>query len=225
MTTVTVVGRDTSHARVSADSRFAEILDASLGQPRMVWFAIFAIREYHTHAQLVHGRGGGAPNLLLAIQRQGFDGRQATLARRIQTALAGLYDEHDEGSVRGVLLEKLVEQQIRSRYGGASDLCDNNVKIRVAGSDPDHMTSTSIDVIGFDGSIGEGHDCKADSKRFVKYRPWVTELDEKVARPDLSIGLVTADSTRTARRKMGSLQPKRLILIGEEHLFTRLPLR
>jgi hypothetical protein len=225
VTSVTVVGRDATHARVSADARFADILDASLGQPRMVWFALFAIREYHSHEQLVHGRGGGAPSLPATIQRQGFDNRQATLARRIHTALAGLYAEHDEGSVRGVLLEKLVEQQIRSRYGGTDHLCDNNVKVRVAGSDPDHTTSTSIDVIGFDGSIGEGHDCKADSKRFVKYRPWITELDEKVARPDLSIGLVTADSSNTARRKMGSFRPQHLILIGEEHLFTRLPLR
>jgi hypothetical protein len=53
----------------------------------------------------------------------------------------------------------------KSRYGGGTDLCRNNVVIRLENGKV-HSTSTSIDVLGWDGAVGECHDCKADSRHF-----------------------------------------------------------
>ena len=52
----------------------------------------------------------------------------------------------------------------------------------------------SIDVMGFDGVVGECHDCKVNPSRFKS--TWVHELQRDVAPHGMTIGLVTAASSR-----------------------------
>lgn len=226
MTQLEVVQRDMSLARINADDHFVGLLDSALGQPRMVWLVLLAVREYHTVAQLRTGRGYGAPGLRQLINRQPFDRQAKTQAERIVRALDGLYSAHDEGQVRGAVLERLAEQQIRSRYAGLGAMCENNIKFRVWGSKGDHTTSRSVDVVGWDGTTGECHDCKVDARKFDAVL--VAELERDVTPHGLVVGMVTADQRPTAERKLRALNFRRATataLVTEETLFSVLPLR
>lgn len=216
--------RETALENVCGEAAYADVLDAAFGRPRMVWLVLFAIREYETLSQIQNGRGAGAPSLSTAIGRQRFDRREATQARRVAQGLVDLYSNHDGGNVRGALLEGLAEQQIKSRYGGGTHLCRNNVVIRLENGKV-HTTSTSIDVLGWDGAVGECHDCKADSRRFRQ--TWIDELERNVAPRGFAVGLVTADMNGTARRKVAAkkLRWSRALLITGDTLATRLPLQ
>lgn len=222
---VSVVARETSLDHIQGDQRTAEMLDAALDRPRLLWLLLLAVREYMTLQQLQRGKGEGAPSFGGVIARESFDRREAARAERIHRALDALYSAYDPGQVRGAILEALVEQQLRGRYSGSGDLCENNVQIRIDNG-ASHTTSTSIDVLGFDGIVGESHDCKADSGQFQP--TWVAELQEEVASRGLGVGLATADFKGTAERKLSrnGIRLTRAHLVSAEFLHgQRLPLR
>jgi hypothetical protein len=226
VTNVVVVGRDVAPDACVGDARFSDVMDAALAAPNMVELVLFAIREYPTHHSLVNGRGGEAVGLASHVSRRRLGRGERNRAKRIVRALDGLYRDFDPSHVRGLLIEKLVEQQIRPRYSGAGDICDNNVRIEIGPTHWRHETSTGFDVLGWDGTEGEGHDCKADAVSWRDKKDWIAELDSEVVPRGLAVGLVTADSKSTAERKLAreGIRHGRLVLIDADRLFMRLPL-
>ena len=222
MTRLTVVRRQTALDEIAADSVFRDVVDATLARPRMVWLLLLVIREYATVSQLEHGRGDGL-GLSSVLGRQRFDKREEAQAQRIARGLHKLYRKYNAGNLRGAFLEALTEQHIRPRYGGSGNTCCNNAVIRIENGQT-HTTSTGVDVLGWDGNVGECHDCKADAGGFRA--EWIGELERHVAPRGFAIGLVTADSQATAKRKLRRLQIKwrRAQLISEQD-FARLPLQ
>lgn len=192
----------------------------------MVDLVLLAIREWETHPTLVYGRGGDNKGLAHFVSRQKYGPGERSRAARIVKGLVGLYRDFNEGHVRGVLLEQLVEQQLRSRYAGTGCLCENNVKIELGPASSRHQTSRGLDVVGWDGRVGEGHDCKTDAVSWKSKQSWLDELSSDVAPRGLLVGLVTADSRSVAERKLRreGVQFRGLTLVHADRLYAALPM-
>ena len=195
MTNVVVVARDQSLDACSEDPAFAEVMDATFGRPQMVWLLLIAIRQYRTAVALENG-------LQQFVNELSLGPRERAEANRITGALRTLYGRHDPAHVRGAALERLAHAQIRRRYSGANDLLVDNVKIELGPANSRHQTSTSLDVLGWDGGVGEGHDCKVDARLWKSKLGWLAELEQEVVPRGLSVGLVTADGRASAERKL-----------------------
>jgi len=195
------VSVETAHRQIFEDESTALIVEATRAHPHLTAFVAQIIRTFTAQSALTSRN----PNLrqLSAVHQRGRHDRAA--AQRICASIEHLYDEFDPGNVRGVLLEAMVQQAIQSRYGGARDLLENNLQIEISAEGKSHTTSTSVDVIGFDGDAEEGecHDCKVRSRDFDK--DWLRELLSTVAPFGFRIGIATVDSAAVARRELARL--------------------
>lgn len=225
MSGVVVIARETTLDACCEDPSFAEVMDATLGRPQMVWLLLQAIRRYHDAATLQDGRGEG-PGLERFVSQLTLGPGERNQAKRIVNGLTRLYAAHDPAHVRGAALERLVHVQIRPRYSGPDDLLDDNVKIELGPADARHQTSTSIDNLGWDGAVGEAHDCKVDPRHWKSKLSWLNELEEEVVPRGLAVGLVTADSRSSAERKLRDVGFKCRVstLVPAESLHAKRPL-
>ena len=89
--------------------------------------------------------------------------------------------------MRGAVVEHLVLEAIRPRYR-ENNLADN---VFVLIEETSYRTSRSVDVAGWDGNVGECHDCKTRSRGFDAdfAQPGAEFLAEH-----FKIGLVSTDS-------------------------------
>jgi hypothetical protein len=118
--------------------------------------------------------------------------------RRVGELLEDLYRAFHPGEnrVRGAVLEALLERHLVSRYGGPGEMLENNLKFAIGNGSARYSSGEkSIDVFGFDGLVGECHDCKVNPGKFDP--DWVHELQDDVAPLGFKIGLVTATDSRT----------------------------
>lgn len=224
MTNVVVVERETALDTYSRDPRVNDVMDAALGRPNLIWLVLVAIREYHSYGELVKGKGGG-PSLEVMVSRQHFGPRERMQSARIVAALKGLYRDHDAGNTRGMLLERIVQQQIQTRYSGQGGVCTDNVKIELGPNDSRHRTTKSLDVLGWDGTVGEGLDCKVSARHWSTKVSWLIELERQVVPRGLAVGLVTADSRGRAEVRLRSIgfRPRTTTLIPSEDLYSQRP--
>jgi len=186
---------------VFEDPLVAQVVDAAhhaQHQRPMIAFATQALRDYKDLDSLSQ-RKPNLRKLASKVQKRKSESGPLSL---ICAGIEGLYKKYEPGTVRGVLLEALVERSLKSRYGGAKDILTNNMKFRVKEGDKTHETSTSIDVIGVcaTSDAGECIDCKVRSRSFKS--SWVDELLDEVSPFGLRIGLATADSAQVARSRL-----------------------
>lgn len=222
---VVPVSREESLTKISKDTRVADILGELVRHPPLISFLIGVIRWFHSYQELVNGRAGGDVTLRAFVAgRQGKRDRAG--AQRIATNVEGLYRDNPggEGRVRGALLESLVEMKLRPRYSGIDCLLDNNLRFELVNGQTYASGTRSIDVIGFDGRVGECHDCKVHASRFEQ--PWIEDLTLNVAPRGFKIGLVTATHRGNAERQLReagvSTRGATLIPADELHLLTPL---
>jgi hypothetical protein len=139
-----------------------------------------------------------------------------------------LYANHgfpNAGNLRGALLEGLVLESLRPRYG-ATNLSDN-VEITITNNA--NYTSPAnrpIDVVGWDGNVGECHDCKM--KPISLDAAFIKHLADGLPRPEFRLGVVTSMSEVTARaslRRQGYSPPAHVALIAVEQIIEFVPLQ
>jgi hypothetical protein len=190
-----------AHQKIFGDSLVEQVVESVHAHRPLLAFLTSVLRSYKS-ADALKTRN---PSLRKFAAAQGAKRSERDALDRLCTAIERLYAKYDPGTVRGVIVEALVERTIKPRYGGADDLLNNNLRFRVEdGSGNSHETSTSIDVIGVCGAdkAGECIDCKVSSRAFK--RSWVEELTDRVAPFGFRIGLATTDSPQTARQRLKS---------------------
>ena len=145
-------------------------------------------------------------------------------AARLLTPLYAEFGASDARRLRGALVEGLVRARLRSRYG-PQELSDN-VTLELENG-VKYKSSTSVDVVGWDNSLGECHDCKVHAKRFDV--DLLRELDRNLPRKHFKIGAVTTESRSAALlalRRLGcSPPPANVTVIGLENLMEFAPLQ
>lgn len=195
---VTKVEVEDTHRKVFDDPLTEQIVEAVHAHPRLLAFVTSVLRSYVDKAALTARN----PSLRkLASTHETKKSEQGPL-NSVCTAIERLYGSHDPSTVRGVVVEALVQRSVQARYGGAKDLIENNLKFKVEdGNGNSHITSTSIDVIGVCATEKQGEciDCKVAS-RFKQ--SWIEELMDLVAPFGFRIGLATTDSTQVATRRL-----------------------
>lgn len=195
---VITTGSEDGHRPIFEHESTLEIVDAVQEHPRLLGLLTQIIRDFHDKESL--------KKRTLNLRKAGnYYAGQRVYRRPVEKICRGietLYTDFEPSSVRGVLLEAMVQRSIQHRYGGSQDLVENNLEIRFEDGKRVHQTSTSIDVIGLDfaAELGECHDCKVSSKKFDC--DWLRELTEKVAPFGFRIGIATADSEQVARRAL-----------------------
>jgi hypothetical protein len=192
---------------------------------RLLRLVVAVVREYRTEESL-RNRDPSLRKYARTYVREKSD--RAPIDA-ICTSIEKLYREFNPDHVRGILIEAMLQDAIKTQYGGGKDLLDNNVKFAVLHNGDQYTSTTSIDVIGFsdDARIGECHDCKVRSKAFDK--KWLLELIGSVAPLGFRIGLATADSEARALhalKDMGiTLSPRYAVLITADRWPNLLPLQ
>lgn len=198
---VTPLAVEDVHRKVFEDPLVEQVVEAVHAHRPLLAFLTSVLRDYR-NASALKTRN---PSLRKFAAAQGARRAERGSLDRLCTAIERLYAKHDPSTVRGVIVEALVQRSIQPRYGGADDMLENNLRFKVEdGAGNSHETSTSIDVIGVCGAdaAGECIDCKVSSRAFK--RPWIEELADHVAPFGFRIGLATADSPQTARRRLKS---------------------
>jgi hypothetical protein len=205
---------------------------------------IFGDADFATLTELIHGHEV-ARRIIAALlaafrQRQRPDGirRFANdwarthpasptdiewIADEIGPRLDKLYGRYDPGRVRGGLVERLVYHQIKPRYEH-NTLADNTVATLSNGIE--YTTPTSIDVAGWDGHLGEFHDCRARSDKLNL--DLVRDLEANLPREHFAIGLVTLKSRVLMAKDLsdqGYVPTEQTTLIPLEGLWTLAPLQ
>lgn len=193
-------GRETQYDPIFADRAFTTLVEeAHLYRP-LLEFLASVVRSYLTLNDIRRGLAKGSPPLRLVAQKYGRSRQERAAVRRAVSLLDDLYGRYPPSDVRGVLLEGLVEQRLRGRYGDGGHQLENNARFALENSVAYSTGEKSIDVIGFDGYVGECHDCKARASRVEK--SWTDQLVRYVAPHGFRIGIVTADSRVFARQAL-----------------------
>jgi hypothetical protein len=115
--------------------------------------------------------------------------------QEVTPRMNALYGRFDPGRLRGVLTERLVYEQITSRYAHNTLKEDSFVHVSNGAS---YDSSTSVDVAGYDGNVGECHDCKARCRQ-INFG-FLRELETHLPPSVFKIGVVSTD-TRTVMAK------------------------
>lgn len=139
-----------------------------------------------------------------------------------------LYLTHGQpnpGNLRGAILEGLVMEALRPRYGHAE--LQDNTEITI--SNGVHYTSPPnqpLDVVGWDGALGECHDVKMRAGRLVA--PFIQHLADGLPYPTFRLGIVTTMSRFSvagALKAQGYVAPARVTFIAVEDLLDFVPLQ
>jgi hypothetical protein len=129
----------------------------------------------------------------------------------------------DGGQLRGAMIEGLVRRSLSGRYA-SGDLVDNATVIVRNGVN--FKSKRTIDVTGWDGAVGECHDCKANP--FSLKVELLADLEDGLPRAEFKIGIVTARSasiTARALRQIHFRPSKRTTVIPLERLWDLAPLQ
>lgn len=158
--------------------------------------------------------------LFVAVEpAHGTDRQAVEEAARLLTRL---YRRHDEGNLRGALLEGFLRFRLAVRYAPPASLNDNVVVIVSNGVT--YRTPTTIDVVGWDGRVGECHDCKvrAKSVNFGLIQSLERDLPQ-----EFRIGIVTVESRLAAAGRFHALgfRPRRATILSAEDLWEFAPLQ
>ena len=89
-----------------------------------------------------------------------------------------------------MVIEGLTKRRLGVRYSHYGSQLEDNARFRLEDGAVYDSGSNSIDVIGFDGSVGECHDCKVQARNVS--RSWIEELIRCVRPNGFRIGLVAA---------------------------------
>ncbi len=223
------LGRVESLAAITSDRRTQELVRLVEHETSLLGLLFQIIRRFHKTAELAQGRREDG----FTLGRMVSSYRVSTLAqrtsrRRIGELIEELYTAYapGEGNVRGAILEALVELRLRRRYGETGDLLENNLRFALFNGTQYSTKDQSIDVIGFDGAVGECHDCKVNAGRFCP--DWVLELQREVAPFGFKIGLVTVGGASWARKSIAGLGialDSNTVLVGQEDFHPLMPLQ
>lgn len=213
--------RDAAHERIFDDEDVAAVVEAAAVNRKLMHFLGNIVQRYDSADAVRLGRRGGGPNLESYANQFLGRGTDRKTAQPLIRLIEKLYGQHDPGNLRGTLIEAMVQRRLRVRYG--SGLLDNNVYV-ILTNQIDYRTSTSIDVVGHDGDVGECHDCKARARRVDA--ALITELVQNLGPHGFRFGIATADSTRVAvaelRQKGIDLEQVRIL--APERWWDGLPL-
>lgn len=129
-----------------------------------------------------------------ARQHRAADAATVTAIDDAASLLTQLYGSwsHRLDHLRGAMVEGLVETRLRSRY--AQNTLANNVTITVSNG-VNYTSSTTADVVGWDGARGECHDCKVRAKNVDV--DFLREMEAGLLHP--SSGSASSPSTRLWR--------------------------
>jgi hypothetical protein len=207
------------------DSAFRTLLDEVLTDKAVLLLMAQVILKYTTVASLRGSTQSNLPSVHVFAAK--FIPARPRSAQKVADSFVTLYGGHDPGHVRGAILEGLVERRLSTRYGGSGQDLVNNHKIRLSESGRIlYTSSSSIDVTGWDGTVGECHDCKAASHTFRGR--FILELETELVPRRFKVGLVTADSRQRVLfnfKKKGIPEPRFAQIVPMEHLWTLAPLQ
>jgi hypothetical protein len=218
--------REAAFDAIMADSNFVDLVDEVIRHKVVLFFVAGVIKRYTSAADLADGPHGSGLTIDVFAQRfvptRGVSAAAGRAAQKVGVFLKKLYASHDPAHVRGAIIEGLVERRLATRYSGS--LLENNVYLELANGTP-YRSSRSLDVFGWDESVGEGHDCKARARQFVS--EWTDELQRELVPRTLKVGLVTADSYRPAmdELKRAGVKIPQATLISLEQLWDFAPLQ
>ena len=212
---------DRAHQEIFDDEDFQYVVERASQSKAMLQFVGAAIRRYDGLKDVVHGKAGGDQNMEAYANSYHRDGRTRSTGVDIARRFARLYKRFDAGNVRGCLIEAMVQAQLRMRYAGAR--LENNVFVELSNG-VSYRTSTSADVVGYDGQRGECHDCKARGRNVDM--SWIAELVAELTPHEFRIGVATADSAPAASREMSGTAylPRSVVVTGPESWWDGLPL-
>lgn len=210
---------DRCHQAVFDDDDFQYVIEQAAKNKDMLMFVAAAIRQFESHEEVVHGKLGSKRNMESRANEYFKDKRSRENGVAMARRFAALYGRFDPGTVRGCLIESMVEGRLRQRYQPSH--LDNNVFVAVA----NYRTSTSVDVAAHDGERGEAHDCKAQG-RAVK-TSFIDEMATNLIPHGFRIGIATAESTSVAMQAItsrGYTIPHTVVVTGPERWWDGLPL-
>ena len=220
-----MVQRVPQYDNILDDPTYERLLDeAQAGRP-VLELILAAIRQFHTLNDVENGLGGTGPTLRKFASSWGRTRSERSAVSRVVRGMTQLYRRHRASDVRGMLLEGLVFRRLVPRYAGADCELHNNAKFRLENGASYTSGDRSIDVIGFDGSAGECHDCKIQARRFEA--DWATELVGSVIPLGFRVGLVTADSEAVAWRHLREkgIDLAQVTVLTSESLWRAAPLQ
>jgi hypothetical protein len=213
---------DRGHQLIFDDEDFRFVLDQAERSKLMQIFVASAIRRYQTRDEVLRGKAGSGHNMESEANSYFKDKRSRQNGVAVANRFGRLFAAHDAGNVRGALIEAMVESRLRARYGHAK--VDNNVYVTLADG-VEYRTSTSVDVAGHDGDVGECHDCKAKGSSVDIV--WIRELVEHLVPHRFRVGVATAESAPAAAQAMrsrGAGVPQGVTITGPELWWDTLPL-
>ncbi|HEY1834450.1 MAG TPA: hypothetical protein VGG08_08445 [Solirubrobacteraceae bacterium] len=214
--------QDRDHQRIFDDEDFVFVLEQAERSKLMQQFIAAAIRRYQTRDEVRRGKRGGDRNMEGEANSYFKDKRSRQNGVAVAHRFARLFDVHDAGNVRGALIEAMVEGRLRARYGHGQ--LNNNVNVALSNG-VEYRTSTSVDVAGHDGELGECHDCKAKGSNVDI--AWIRELVVNLGPHRFRIGVATAESAPAAAQAMrsrGGGIPQGVTITGPELWWDNLPL-
>lgn len=221
---VEFVEPDFGFAAILADPAFSDLIDLVVRDDTILGLVAQLIKSYHTRQSLEGA--GGRPTIDAFVATFASRPRSRTAAGKTSAAFRALYANHDPHHVRGAILEGMVEHKLKSRYGAPTDDLKNNHKIRCSGDEhAPYESSTTIDVIGWDRTVGECHDCKVAAKGFDS--AFITEMETNLVPRRFKVGMVTADTQAqtSVEFKRKNFRPRSAQIIPFERLWRMAPLQ
>lgn len=221
---VEFVEPDYGFAAILADPAFGDLIELVMRDETILGLVAQVIKSYQTRPSL--DGAGGQPAIEAFVATFASRPRSKSSAGKTSAAFRALYANHDPRHVRGAILEGMVEQRLKVRYSGQDHDLVNNHKIRC--SDDDHapyVSSTTVDVIGWDRTVGECHDCKVAARGFDS--AFIGEMETNLVPRRFKIGMVTADTQAqtSVELQRKNFRPRSAQVIPFERLWQMAPLQ
>jgi hypothetical protein len=218
--------REPTFDEIFNDADFQELRRTFAGDLRVRQFVPNVVKTYKT-APVTADALRRFASFWSSPHRGGGDELAAAIAdpTELIVLLYGRYGTNTGslGRLRGAMIEGLVLAQLGPRYG-LNQLVDN-ATVTVDDDGAIYTSCTSVDVTGWDGNVGECHDCKTRAS-------WidlalVLDLEHGLPDPEFRIGLVTADSAVVMAKTLATAGYKpgpRTTLIALEQIADLAPL-
>src|ERR1700678_2558 len=129
------------HQAIFDDDDFKVLVEHAGRSESMLQFIAAVIRSYRTHGEVVHGKRGSNQNAESFANRFFKGTRSRRAGVEIARLFARLYASFDPGTVRGCLIESMVEGRLRVRYAGGQ--LENNVFVALSNG-TGYRTSSSV---------------------------------------------------------------------------------
>lgn len=219
----TVEGRESAHDKLIADSDLQLLVGRAADNKNLRMLVASTVDDYKTESELLNGGGTAGIPLRNYASNWGRGQDERRQVAEIVDLFERLYTRFEEGTLRGMIIEQMIEKRMRSRYAGHGDVIANNAFIKVADGKGWKYRShpNSVDVVGYDSvqERGECHTCKVRAKNFGSEKGFIEKMARELVPKRIVVGLVVAQDRERAERQLkraGLRLGGRLRLLGRE---------